>query len=49
MVHVHLFKFCFPKKFSSNSIFQELLSDYFLLLDVILDSDWLTVDRNVLR
>ena len=42
IVYVHLFKYCFPKKVSSNSIFQELLSDDFLLLDVILDSDWLT-------
>ena len=34
IVYVHLFKYCFPKIFPPNSIF--------LLLDVILDSDWLT-------
>ena len=28
-VYVHLFKYCFPKLFSSNSISQELFSDDF--------------------
>ena len=39
IVYVHLFKYCFPKIFSSNSIFQELFNDvlYFSISQIFVD------------